>query len=194
MHSLCKAYTHLEQARTGEKWCDALLSMEGSEDDMDGLTGKGEAAIKREEWEEAVGYLGKAFEASGNSSRDIHIRLQKAQRLLKQSKSKNYYKVLGVARDADDRTIKKAFRVAAKKAHPDKGGSEAKMASVNEAYEVLSNPELRQRYDSGDDPNDPTSGHQGNPFAGGGFGGGHPFAQFFQQQGGSGFQFHYSHR
>lgn len=77
-------------------------------------------------------------------------------------------------------------------AHPDKGGSEAKMAAVNEAYEVLSNPgsslfvatcfahpffplELRQRFDQGDDPNDPMS-QQGGPFAQGG----HPFAQFFQ--------------
>jgi DnaJ homolog subfamily C member 3 len=85
-------------------------------------------------------------------------RLQKAQRLLKQSTQKDYYKVLGVARDADAKTIKKALyafvyltgsghetdlsrsRRAAMKAHPDKGGTEAKMATVNEAYEVLSKP------------------------------------------------------
>lgn len=83
-------------------------------------------------------------------------------------------------------------------AHPDKGGSEAKMATVNEAYEVLSDPELRQRFDNGDDPNDPMAGQGGNPyqggFPGGGFGGGHPFAQFFQSGGssGGGFQFHFS--
>ena len=88
-------------------------------------------------------------------------------------------------------------------AHPDKGGSEAKMAAVNEAYEVLSNPELRQRFDNGDDPNDPMAGQGGNPFQGGfpggGFGGGHPFAQFFSGGGGGGgggfpggFQFHFS--
>ena len=73
----------------------------------------------------------------------IHQKLQKAQKLLKQSKQKDYYKVLGVSRDADERTIKKAFRKAAKLAHPDKGGSEAKMAAVNEAYEVLSDPGAR---------------------------------------------------
>jgi DnaJ homolog subfamily C member 3 len=80
-------------------------------------------------------------------------------------------------------------RKAALAAHPDKGGSEAKMAVVNEAYEVLSDPELRQRYDNGDDPNDPMQG-QGGPFPGGG----HPFAQFFQQAAGSGFQFHFGGR
>jgi len=58
------------------------------------------------------------------------------------------------------------------------------MAIVNEAYEVLSNPELRQRFDNGDDPNDPMQGQDG-PFPGGG----HPFTQFFQQAAGSGFQF-----
>ncbi|THH21287.1 hypothetical protein EW146_g262 [Bondarzewia mesenterica] len=79
-----------------------------------------------------------------------------------------------------------------KKAHPDKGGSEAKMAAVNEAYEVLSNPELRQRFDNGDDPNDPMGGQQGgNPFGGANtFHGGNPF-QFFQHAG-SGFQFHFT--
>ena len=78
-------------------------------------------------------------------------------------------------------------RRAALEAHPDKGGSEAKMAVVNEAYEVLSNPELRQRFDNGDDPNDPMQG-QGGPSPGGS--GGHPFAHFFQQAAGSGgFQF-----
>ena len=87
----------------------------------------------------------------------IHARLQRAQKLLKQSRQKDYYKVLGVSRDADTKTIKKALyvtipplrqavsdsrrsRKAAMTAHPDKGGSEAKMAAVNEAYEVLSNP------------------------------------------------------
>lgn len=95
-------------------------------------------------------------------------------------------------------------RRAAKIAHPDKGGSEAKMALLNEAYEVLSNPELRQRFDNGEDPMDPMAQQGGHPFANGQ----HPFAHFFQQQGGGraggfpsgfagspgggGFQFHFS--
>ena len=84
-----------------------------------------------------------------------------------------------MSRDADDKTIKRAYRKGTLKAHPDKeGGSEEKMAALNEAYEVLSNPELRARFDNGDDLNDPASGG-GNPFFQGG-GGGHPFAQFFQ--------------
>ena len=118
-------------------------------------------------------------------------KLQKAQRLLKLSTAKDYYKVLGVARDADAKTVKKAYRKATLKAHPDKeGGSEAKMAALNEAYEILSNPELRARFDNGDDPNEQ---QQGPPGGGGFHHGGHPFfaggQQFFQGGGGGGQQF-----
>ncbi|KAI0278536.1 hypothetical protein BGY98DRAFT_514032 [Russula aff. rugulosa BPL654] len=187
LRALCRAHVQLRQARAGELWCDELLRMVGNEKDIDALLGKGEALLVREEWQEAVRTFERAWEASGGGNREIHARLSKAQRLLKQSRQKDYYKVLGVSRDADERTIKKAFRRAALEAHPDKGGSEAKMAIVNEAYEVLSNPELRQRFDNGDDPNDPMQGN-GGPSPGGS--GGHPFAHFFQQAaGGGGFQF-----
>ncbi|KAG5337019.1 hypothetical protein C0989_011144 [Termitomyces sp. Mn162] len=202
VRALCKAYTAVgTRKEMMGKWCEELLGMKGCEEDVDGLVGRGEVLMARQEWEEAVRVLEKAFEGSGRGSHDIHARLQRAEKLLKQSKQKDYYKVLGVARDADDRTIKKAFRTAAKTAHPDKGGSESKMAAVNEAYEVLSNPELRARFDNGEDPNDPMAQQQygyAYPFAAGG---GHPFAQFFQGggfpgsqgQGGS-FQFHFGGR
>ncbi|KDQ52052.1 hypothetical protein JAAARDRAFT_184645 [Jaapia argillacea MUCL 33604] len=196
----CRAHTKMGKARDGETWCDALLSMKGSGEDVTGLLGKAEALTVKEEWEEAVRVLERAFEAGGRSDRDVHQRLQRAQKLLKQSKQKDYYKVLGVARDADEKTIKKAYRKATMKAHPDKGGSETKQAAVNEAYEVLSKPELRARFDAGDDPMDPMSQQGGHPFQqggspfgfhpGGGSGGfmfeGHPFAQFFQGGGGGG--------
>jgi DnaJ-class molecular chaperone len=64
---------------------------------------------------------------------------------------KDYYKTLGVARDADDRTIKQAFRRLARKHHPDVSkakGSAERFKEINEAYEVLSDPEKRKRYDS----------------------------------------------
>jgi len=169
--SACKAFLKNNEIRKSEKWCSEVLRMD--KEDVDGLVGAGEVALKNEEWDEAVRLFDRAFQNSGRNDHDIHARLQKAQRLLKQAKKKDYYKVLGVSRDADPRTIKKAYRKAAMSAHPDKGGSETKMASVNEAYEVLSNEELRQRYDNGDDPNDPESQQGGHPFHGS------PF-QFFQ--------------
>ena len=64
---------------------------------------------------------------------------------------KDYYKILGVDRKADDRTIKSAYRRLARKYHPDvaktKDATE-RFKEVSEAYEVLSDPEKRRRYDS----------------------------------------------
>jgi molecular chaperone DnaJ len=62
---------------------------------------------------------------------------------------KDYYKILGVAKDADEKTIKSAYRRLARKHHPDvnKGSSE-RFKSISEAYTVLSDPEKRKRYDT----------------------------------------------
>jgi curved DNA-binding protein len=64
---------------------------------------------------------------------------------------KDYYRTLGVARDATADDIKKAFRKLARKYHPDlskEPGAEARMKEVNEAYAVLSDPEKRAAYDA----------------------------------------------
>ena len=64
---------------------------------------------------------------------------------------KDYYKILGVDRTADDKAIKAAYRKLARKHHPDvaKGkDSGDRFREINEAYEVLSDPEKRRRYDT----------------------------------------------
>lgn len=65
---------------------------------------------------------------------------------------KDYYEVLGVARDASDAEIKKAFRKLARKYHPDVAKNKAtaadKFKELNEANEVLSDPEKRRKYDA----------------------------------------------
>lgn len=64
---------------------------------------------------------------------------------------KDYYEVLGVPRDATDDAIKKAFRKLARQYHPDvakdKKAAEEKFKEINEAYDVLSDPQKRRRYD-----------------------------------------------
>ncbi len=64
---------------------------------------------------------------------------------------KDYYATLGVSRDAGDAEIKKAFRTLARKHHPDvardKKAAEEKFKEINEAYEVLSDPAKRRKYD-----------------------------------------------
>jgi len=66
-------------------------------------------------------------------------------------KYKDYYKILGIERSADEKQIKTAFRKLARKYHPDvnkDSNATVKFKEINEAYEVLSDPEKRQRYDS----------------------------------------------
>lgn len=66
--------------------------------------------------------------------------------------ARDYYEVLGVNRSADEKELKKAFHRLAKKFHPDVNKSdpntEARFKEVNEAYEVLSDPEKRKLYDA----------------------------------------------
>jgi DnaJ-class molecular chaperone len=61
---------------------------------------------------------------------------------------KDYYHILGIPKTADAKAIKAAYRKLAKQHHPDQvGGNEAKFKDINEAYNVLSDPEKRRRYD-----------------------------------------------
>ena len=82
---------------------------------------------------------------------------------------RDYYETLGVSKDSDEREIKKAYRKLAMKYHPDKNSgnkeSEEKFKEINEAYQILSDPQKKRAYDQ--------FGHAGvDGSAQGGFGGG----------------------
>ncbi len=89
--------------------------------------------------------------------------------------AKDYYKLLGVSRDASNEEIKKAYRKLAHQHHPDKaGGNEAKFKEINEAYQILSNSEKKAQYDQFGT----TFDGQGGPGFSGSYGGGAGFGGF----------------
>lgn len=106
---------------------------------------------------------------------------------------KDYYKIMGVSRDATPDDIKRAHRQLARKYHPDVNKSpdaEAKFKELGEAYEVLKDAEKRAAYDqlgsnykSGQDFHPPPDWNTGFEFSGGGFTGGDAsdYSDFFEQ-------------
>ena len=182
----------MNNKRKAAPYCEENLQL--NPDSLSALLFKARKQIEGEDFEPAINTLEHAKEIHGQTQQ-INTLLQKAHTLLKRSKTKDYYKVLEVSNDADDRTIKKAYRTLTKKFHPDKASisgltkeqSEKKMAAINEAWEVLSDPEKKAMFDRGDDPNSPEQ--QGNPFQGSPFGGGQQF--FFQNGRGSHQQFQF---
>jgi len=101
--------------------------------------------------------------------------------------TKDYYKILGVARNASKEEIKKAYRSLAHQYHPDKqGGNEAKFKEINEAYQVLGDEKRRAQYDrfgtAGEGPGfgfDWTQGFGGEDFRGADFDFGEIFEDMF---------------
>jgi len=86
--------------------------------------------------------------------------------------SKDYYKVLGIAKGASDDEVKRAFRKLAHQFHPDKqGGDAGKFKEVNEAYQVLSDKKKRESYDRFGTAESFGGGAPGWDAGGGGFGG-----------------------
>lgn len=112
---------------------------------------------------------------------------------------RDFYEVLGIDKNADEATIKKAYRKLAKKYHPDmnKGNPNAEkiFQEVTEAYEVLGDPKKRKLYDeygpisleAGFDPEKMKQAQYGNPFGNGGF-----YQSYSSGEPGNGYQeFHF---
>ena len=106
---------------------------------------------------------------------------------------KDYYKIMGLSRDASQDEIKRAYRKLARKYHPDVSklpDAEAKFKELGEAYEVLKDPEKRAAYDNlgshwkaGQEFRPPPNWNEGFEFKGGGFtgAGAEVFSDFFEQ-------------
>lgn len=111
-----------------------------------------------EQYEDAVRDYEKVYQTE--KTKEHKQLLKNAQMELKKSKRKDYYKILGVDKNASEDEIKKAYRKRALMHHPDRhsGASaevqkeeEKKFKEVGEAFTILSDPKKKARYDSGQD-------------------------------------------
>ncbi|KAH8928219.1 DnaJ-domain-containing protein [Atractiella rhizophila] len=149
--------------------CNSCLAMDSS--NFKALRTRARVYQAMENYEAAVQDFKAAFQESGDGSAEegkLRNELREAELLLKKSKRKNYYKILGgIPETATDDEIKKAYRKESLKHHPDKGGDEDKFKELGEAYAVLSDPQRRRRYDAGYDESDPSGGMEDMFGAGG---------------------------
>ncbi|PSN47553.1 DnaJ subfamily C member 7 [Blattella germanica] len=196
-----KAMDIYKLGRLNEAVVDCSNALELDETYLKALLRRAKCYMDLNDFEEAVRDYEKALKM--DKSRENKRLLQEAKLALKKSKRKDYYKILGVDKNASTDEIKKAYRKRALVHHPDRHANasdgekkeqEKKFKEVGEAYGILSDPKKRARYDNGQDledmegmasdidPNnvfqaffsEPGGGGQFN-FAGGSFPGGFTF-------------------
>lgn len=190
--ALCDAHLYRKSYDAGLAYCETVLKHRP--DYVQAILLKAQRAMDDERYDEAIHILRDAIDQHGVQDSKVQSKLREAHIEAKRAKTKDYYKILGISKSADEREIKKAFRTKTKEYHPDKYRGDLsneqvlqKMADINEAYEILSDSEKRHQYDNGqldgdhDGPGGPFGGYEqrfhGNPFGGAQF----DFGQFGKQ-------------
>lgn len=182
---ICSCHVKSKDAVEAIKACTECINK--NPNDADTLYNRAQAYILEEQLEDAQSDCQRAHDIE-NSQRTGECR-EKISKLIKQSKKRDYYKILGLKRSCNSKAVLKAYRKLAKKWHPDNYSDEKEKEKAQKVFidiaaakEVLSDPEKRQKFDNGMDPLDaeeqannnhhPFHGHHGNPFGGGGHQGG----------------------
>lgn len=162
---ICHCLSKDQQGTKAITVCSEVLKSDPQ--NVNALKDRAEAYLQDDQFEEAVRDFEAAMEQN-DSDQQIKEGLERAQRLLKQSQKKDYYKILGVKRTAEKREIIKAYRKLAQQWHPDnfqdpeeKKKAEKKFIDIAQAKEVLTDPEMRSKFDQGEDPMDPESNQRG---------------------------------
>ncbi|OAO18220.1 dnaj-like protein [Blastocystis sp. ATCC 50177/Nand II] len=187
--ALCELYTKTKEYKEAHGHCEYVIQhkkeMGESVDVSEAVCNEATALLAEDKYDEAIRLLSDALKEDQRNQK-LREKLSEAETAQKRSKEKDYYKILGVKRDASQKEIKKAYRKLALKWHPDKHKedkeeAEEKFKEIAEAYEILSNEESRAKYDRGEDTSEQANQARANPFQGfnfafpGGFPGGFNF-------------------
>ncbi|VDD76229.1 unnamed protein product [Mesocestoides corti] len=187
---VCRCGARVQPAESLEA-CDYVIKRMGQS--VDPHFDKAEVYINLEKYDEAEAEYRRILELEQNNHKATQG-LKNVKNLKARGKKRDYYKILGVRRTANEKEIKQAYRELAGKNHPDrytdeaeKKAAEKRFLDINDARDVLLDKNMRAQFDSGIDPKDPEA-QAGNPFgSGSGFGSPH---QFFTGSGPFGFNFH----
>ncbi|KJH45683.1 tetratricopeptide repeat protein [Dictyocaulus viviparus] len=189
---MCKCNTELGHISEAIQQCTEVLK-NSDPSDVDVLCDRADAYLIDERYDEAIEDFQTAQQLQ-EENRRAREGLEKAQKLKKQAGKRDYYKILGLRRNASKRDITKAYRKLAQKWHPDnfndeveKKKAEQKFIDIAAAKEVLSDDEKRAQFDQGIDPLDPESQHGGGSHFHQGFPGG-----FMFREGGGPFSFKFN--
>lgn len=185
---MCTCHLKVQNVEDAIQACTETINLEPN--NVNAYCDRAEAFLLQDKLDEALADYQSAKEKN-NDLRRAKEGIDKVNKLIKQSKKRDYYKILGVTRTASKPEIMKKFRKMAAKWHPDKfkdedrKDAEKKFIDLAAAKEVLTDPEKRAKYDQGEDPLDPEAqqnqGH--NPFQG---------FDFNEFGGFSGFKFHFN--
>lgn len=132
------------------------------------LVKRGEVNMALENWNEAIRDFNEASEHDSTGF-GVQEKLKNAQAAAKRAKKKDYYKILGVSKTAQEPEIRKAYKKLALKWHPDKhqqsdetiAKADKMFREINEAKDVLCDRDMRDKYDNGMDLDQIKSGGGG---------------------------------
>jgi len=185
-----RAATFVQMNKLSEAIQDCSKALELDANYVKAYIRRAQCYLKTERFEDAVRDFEKA-QSLDQENEDLARQLKEAKVALKKSLKKDYYKILGVSKEANDNEIKKAYRKLALQYHPDKNSTlpeeekahaEKMFKDIGEAYGVLSDEKKKRMYDNGQDENgmpfDASEMDFSNIFnmfngGGGGFGGFH---------------------
>eukprot|EP00053_Salpingoeca_punica_P019735 m.201838 g.201838 ORF g.201838 m.201838 type:complete len:492 (-) comp17712_c0_seq2:3486-4961(-) len=186
----CLCLANLGRNKDAIQTCQSAINADP--DNIDNYLQRAKAHETEGDYDAALADL-QAAHGKQSDNQQINEAIQRVQRMQKQAKKRDYYKILGVPRNADKKEINKAYRKLSVEWHPDKfqdpdlrKEAEKKFMDLRDAKEVLTDPNMRQVFDNGEDPLDAEQNRQRQN---GGGGGGHHWGHF--HQGGFGQQFHF---